>query len=323
MGRIRTVKPKLFTHEGLFDAEHESGLPLRLAFIGLFTEADREGRFQWRPRTLKAAILPFDDLDFSHVLDALATRGFLVKYASRSGEKLGAIPTFRHHQAINNKETQSELDPPSKDDLDKCASLASQRIPLASSTRRPRVKDASPPTLRNTRGEGKGREGKGKEGKGKNPRAISSRQTTSRARASDGPMTGRDETRESLGDVLDRRGCDPTDEDRATADLAEAEGVSAATLGRAIDDAQRRPSVGRIAAYALRTARAWTAKHAQPLPVIDAGAMPRVVNGSGDEIDSIAKRRQRTRDALTKPTGNRAVVIDVPMTEVCDESRDD
>lgn len=161
MARIRTVKPKLFTHEALYDAEYESGLPLRLAFIGLFTEADREGRFQWRPRTLKAAILPFDDLDFSRVLDALATRGFLVKYASRSGEILGAIPTFRHHQAINNKEPASELDAPSAADLANCQSLAGQGNADALSTRASRVSHASPDMLRKSRGEGKGKEGKG------------------------------------------------------------------------------------------------------------------------------------------------------------------
>jgi hypothetical protein len=30
MSRIRTIKPDFFTHEDLFDAEQESGLPLRL-----------------------------------------------------------------------------------------------------------------------------------------------------------------------------------------------------------------------------------------------------------------------------------------------------
>ena len=53
MSRIRTVKPELFKHEELFDTELASGLPLRLAFISLFTVADCEGRFKWRPRTLR------------------------------------------------------------------------------------------------------------------------------------------------------------------------------------------------------------------------------------------------------------------------------
>ncbi len=110
MARIRTVKPDLFRHEELFEAERVSGLPLRLAFIGLFTVADRDGRFKWRPRQLKLDVLPYDDIDFSRVLDALATRGFIVKY-TKDGEHFGFIPTFTTHQVINNREKESELPP--------------------------------------------------------------------------------------------------------------------------------------------------------------------------------------------------------------------
>ncbi|WP_261509144.1 hypothetical protein [Burkholderia multivorans] len=150
MGRIRTVKPELFTHEGLFEAEQETGLPLRIAFIGLFTCADREGRFKWRPRTLKLAVLPHDEVDFSRVLDALLTRGFIVQYASETGEEIGLIPTFTKHQVINNRETQSELPgPPENLDL----TGVSTRTP----TRDPRVPDAFA-----TPAKGKGKEGKGK-----------------------------------------------------------------------------------------------------------------------------------------------------------------
>ena len=74
MGRIRTVKPELFTHEELFGLERETGLPMRIAFVGLFTVCDREGRFKWEPKRIKLAVLPYDDLDFSRVLDALRTR---------------------------------------------------------------------------------------------------------------------------------------------------------------------------------------------------------------------------------------------------------
>ncbi|CAK0038146.1 Replication protein 15 [Burkholderia pseudomallei] len=152
MGRIRTVKPELFTHEDLFEAEQETGLPLRVAFIGLFTCADREGRFKWRPRTLKLAVLPHDAVDFSRVLDALVTRGFLVRYASESGEEIGLIPTFTKHQVINNRETPSDLPAPP-------ANLDLTGISTRTPTRDPRVDDAS-----DTRAQGKGKEGKGKEG---------------------------------------------------------------------------------------------------------------------------------------------------------------
>ena len=108
MGRIRTVKPELFRHEALFEAEQDYQLPLRLVFIGLFTCCDKEGRFRWRPRQLKLDILPYDDIDFSRVLDALATRGFLVKYEVE-GEVYGYIPSWHKHQNINNKEAESNL----------------------------------------------------------------------------------------------------------------------------------------------------------------------------------------------------------------------
>jgi len=109
--RIRTVKPEFFNHEGIYDAEHETKLPLRLSFIGLWCVADREGRFKWEPRRLKVKILPYDSIDFSRVLDALHTRGFIVKYASES-ETFGCIPSFNRHQVINNRERPSELPDP-------------------------------------------------------------------------------------------------------------------------------------------------------------------------------------------------------------------
>jgi hypothetical protein len=138
--RIRTIKPEFFTHDGIFEAEEETGLPLRLAYIGLWCAADREGRFRWEPRRLRVQILPYDDVDFSRVLDALTTRGFLVKYAS-DGREFGAIPSFPRHQIINNRERESELpEPLSINIIDACP------------TRAPRETHAG-------KAEGKGREG--------------------------------------------------------------------------------------------------------------------------------------------------------------------
>lgn len=155
MGRIRTVKPEFFKHEELFDAELETGLPLRLAYIGIWTICDREGRFKWSPRAIKSDVLPMDDVDFSCVLDALLTRGFLVKYAS-GGREFGAVPTFKDHQHINGREQDSKFPPPPED--------PSQLIVInGNSTRHPRVGDVSsarqPHVGHVTQGEGKGREG--------------------------------------------------------------------------------------------------------------------------------------------------------------------
>ena len=57
MPRSRIIKPEFFKHAGLYDAEARSGLPLRLAFEGLWCVADRAGRFQWKPRELTIRLL--------------------------------------------------------------------------------------------------------------------------------------------------------------------------------------------------------------------------------------------------------------------------
>ncbi len=111
MSRYRGVKPELFKHEVLFDAERASGLPLRLAYIGLWTECDREGRFKWRPRSLAAAVLPFDEVDFGQVLVALEGAG-LVRSYEVDGERYGVVPRFKRHQHINGMEAKSEIPEP-------------------------------------------------------------------------------------------------------------------------------------------------------------------------------------------------------------------
>lgn len=111
--RIRSIKPAVHLDEELWDLEQESGLPIFRAYTGLWGAADREGRFEWRPRMLKSEILPYWDGDFSRVLDALTARGFLVRYVYR-GRHFGYVRTFKKHQVINNKETESAL--PSPDD---------------------------------------------------------------------------------------------------------------------------------------------------------------------------------------------------------------
>ena len=155
MPRIRTVKPELAKHEVLFDLEQELGEPVRFAWVMLFTVCDREGRFKWRPRSLKLDVLPYDSTDCARVLDALATRGLLVKY--RVGDEwYGCIPTWRRHQVVNNRERASELPSPNEaDDI-------YQQVTHASPTRDSRALSTPMP-----RHKGKGKERKGKERKGK------------------------------------------------------------------------------------------------------------------------------------------------------------
>lgn len=110
--RIRTIKPEFFTHEGLYELEKESGLPIRIAFAGLWCVADKAGRFKWEPRRIGVSVMPYDGIDFSRVLDALFTGGFLQRYRVE-GVEYGAIPSFARHQFLNNKEKESILPEPS------------------------------------------------------------------------------------------------------------------------------------------------------------------------------------------------------------------
>jgi hypothetical protein len=108
MGRIRTLKPEFFKHEDLYELEKQSGFPIRVAFAGLLTVADREGRFAWRPRALKTDVLPYDDLDFELVLEALVSFRFLVKYEV-DGKVYAYFPNWSEHQVIPHREAVSRI----------------------------------------------------------------------------------------------------------------------------------------------------------------------------------------------------------------------
>lgn len=127
MAKIRTVKPDLFRHDALFDAEQKYQLPLRLAFIGLFTCCDREGRFRWKPKQLKLDVFPFDDLDMSAVLDALAACHFVQKYTFE-GEMYGCVPSWHKHQCVNHREAETQLPAPEVDETPPKKSLKNSTL---------------------------------------------------------------------------------------------------------------------------------------------------------------------------------------------------
>lgn len=137
MARIRTIKPDFFTSEDIVGIT-----PLaRLLYIATWLEADREGRFVWRPKTLKLRYLPGDQCDIEGLSDELVAAGLVVPYVI-DGQTFAEIPTFAKHQVINNRESASTIPP---------------RVSDAIGTRDPRVSDATTTPLM-------GKEGKGKEG---------------------------------------------------------------------------------------------------------------------------------------------------------------
>lgn len=104
------IKPAFFKHAELYEAERESGLPLRVAFAGLWTVADRAGRFRWKI-DLKPDVLPYDDVDMIKVLESLEHYGFVTSYVVE-GKRYGLIPSFGDHQTFHKTERGSTLPAP-------------------------------------------------------------------------------------------------------------------------------------------------------------------------------------------------------------------
>lgn len=107
MARIRTIKPQFFKNEGLAE------LPMvcRVLYIGIWTQADREGRLEDRPKRLKAEIFPYDNVNVDELLSKLQSAGFIVRY--EFGDlKLIYVNNFLKHQCPNQKEPKSELPAP-------------------------------------------------------------------------------------------------------------------------------------------------------------------------------------------------------------------
>lgn len=128
-GRIRTVKPQLFQHEGLNDLETEHvGKHIMLTFIGLFTQADGAGRFEWKPRTLKLHILPFVTFDIEDTLNILCNAGHIVYYVFE-GKAYGQVVNFTKHQRIIGREYQEPSKLPQPPDVGRAQRQAPQPSP--------------------------------------------------------------------------------------------------------------------------------------------------------------------------------------------------
>ncbi len=154
MARIRTVKPEFFTSD---DTCRLSPFA-RLMFIGCWCEADREGRLEWKPRTLRRKYLPEDGCDGDTIGAELVDQGVIVLY----GQGLAVIPTFLKHQVINAHEAKSKLPKPPE-----CTETHVHA-------------DALPVTH-----VGKGREGNGKEGRVETPSPSSTDSTSRKPRSAE------------------------------------------------------------------------------------------------------------------------------------------
>lgn len=104
MARSRNIKPGFFQNEDL----QELDFATRLFFIGLWTEADKDGRLEDRPRKLKNALFPSDDVDVESMLAGLASYGFISRY-ERDGNRIIQIVKWAKHQNPHRREAPSVL----------------------------------------------------------------------------------------------------------------------------------------------------------------------------------------------------------------------
>lgn len=139
MARIRTIKPEFFTSSDILALTPLS----RLFYVSLWCEADREGLLKWDTETLKFRYFPKDKVDIEAMAAELVNQGLIRVLIGDDDKEYAEIPSFKNHQVINNRESESILIP--------------------------RVKDASP----RVQAEGKeGRERKGREGKGREHASV-------------------------------------------------------------------------------------------------------------------------------------------------------
>ena len=105
--RARNIKPGFFQNEELSEVLPEG----RLLFIGLWMFADREGKFEWRPKKIKASIFPYDNYNIDDLLNSLINQRLIIKYSACNSE-YGYILNFKKHQNPHPHEAESIIPDP-------------------------------------------------------------------------------------------------------------------------------------------------------------------------------------------------------------------
>lgn len=137
MARIRSIKPEYFDDPDVGQLSAEAAL----VFVGLWTQADREGRLIDDYRRLKVRLRPFSTCDFNAILAELVDAGFLIRYQSEAGVRLLQVRTFGKHQHCHKDEKasiypeptenqKSAGNPPAKTPVSCLLSLGSDHLSL-------------------------------------------------------------------------------------------------------------------------------------------------------------------------------------------------
>jgi len=93
MARIRSIHPGFFTDEAIVQASPQA----QVFLIGLWTQCDDQGVFEWKPVTLKMRILPAANCDADGLLSELASLQ-IIQRVEVGGVKYGLVRNFRRWQ---------------------------------------------------------------------------------------------------------------------------------------------------------------------------------------------------------------------------------
>lgn len=111
MPRRRMVDPQIWRNEKIGSLP-DAG---RLLFIGIFSQADDDGRLKASPRYLMASIFPYDkdkkEEDIKHLRDQCAELGLIRLYTNGKEEYLD-IPGWLEHQQIRKDRYEASKLPP-------------------------------------------------------------------------------------------------------------------------------------------------------------------------------------------------------------------
>lgn len=93
MARIRSIHPGLFTDEAFVGLSSDA----QVFLMGLWTESDDQGVFEWKPTTLRMRLRPTKDGPVEHLLAELCAAKCIKNY-ELNGRQYGAVRNFRKYQ---------------------------------------------------------------------------------------------------------------------------------------------------------------------------------------------------------------------------------
>lgn len=111
MARARNIKPAFFSNDELADID-----PIgRLLFIGLWTICDYKGNLEYRPKKIKASILPYDNCNVEEITINLEQSGFIQSYSNNDTIYINIV-NFTKHQNPHKNERDKGSDIPCADE---------------------------------------------------------------------------------------------------------------------------------------------------------------------------------------------------------------